>query len=135
MLRKPFLAVALFSICSSAIPQDVRQTTFVLVHLPDYKLVPHQRLRFLAASNEKQFKRHPIEIRLATDAHGRTTIPIDRSWHYFQLWREGQVSCSDYPFRNMTYDRSVLFDEGIVAANSCRTSLERLGPDSPLIPQ
>jgi hypothetical protein len=135
MLSALLLTTALFSVCGSAAPQHIRQTTFVLVHLPDYKLMPHQRLRFLAASTERQFRRHPTEFRLETDAHGRVSIPIDGRWDYFQLWLEIQISCPDYPYHDFTYGSSVLFDEGIVAANSCHGLLERLEPDSPYMPQ
>ena len=136
MLRTLFLAIVLFSICGNAIPQGIKQTSFVLVHLPDHKLVPHQRLRFLTGASETQIREKPIEIRLETDARGRVSIPLDPRWRWFQLWVDGPGPCPANPYRDFISHSNVLFDEGVVASNTiCHDSLERLEPDSPPMPQ
>jgi hypothetical protein len=134
IVLQPVLISLLFSICGSA--QQTKQRMFVLVHLPSYELIPHQRLRFLAGITEAQIRKKPIEIRLETNARGRVSIPMNPRWRWFQLWVDGPGPCPDNPYKRFISHSSVLFDEGVVASNTyCHNTLERLEPDSPYMPQ
>ncbi len=54
--------------------------------------------------------------------------------HYFQVMIDAPSKCNNRIYADLAYHSSVLFDEGIIVSNSCKSALERLMPDDPILP-
>lgn len=116
---------------------QIRRVPFVLVNLNEHQPVPNRSLLLYAGATPRRVRLHLTPIKLVTDSRGRTSVKLDPSMRWFQIWLDGASGCSKPPDRRMVADSSVLLDEGVVVANTCSPALLRLAPDyqiRPVIP-
>jgi hypothetical protein len=93
---------------------QVRQALLVLINLNAHQPVPNQHLLFYAGRTPRQVRQHLALMKLLTDAQGRTSVELQTSARWFQVWIDGVSVCSKAPDRKMVFHSPVLFDEGII---------------------
>jgi hypothetical protein len=106
-----------------------KQEPFILIDLRLHKAVPLEHLLLYVGKTPEQVRHRQTPIKLTTDTEGRTSFLWNPNLHWFQLWLNETSDCPHPLSSKMVFDSSVVFDEGIVVANTCLPTVQRLQPD------